>query len=132
MPFKRYVQRGRLALLGFGPDKGKLALITDLLDQNTVQIDNPVQNVKRQVVSLKWLVLTDFVVPVEKVPNSKEAEELIKSNGFVDKFYASAWGKKVQAFQKRDQLSLEERREAKRLLHQRRLAVQKLALKYKK
>jgi len=132
MPYKRYVQRGRLALLGYGPDKGKVALITDLLDQNKVQIDNPVQNVKRQVVSIKWLVLTDFCVPVEKVPNSAEAEELIKSNGLVDKFYASNWGKKVQAFQRRDQLTLEERREARRLLSQRRQAIQKLTLKYRR
>jgi large subunit ribosomal protein L14e len=34
MPFKRYVEIGRLALINFGEDYGKLVVISDVLDQN--------------------------------------------------------------------------------------------------
>lgn len=36
MPFKRYVEIGRVALVNFGEDYGKLVVITDVVDQNRV------------------------------------------------------------------------------------------------
>lgn len=36
MPFKRYVEIGRVALINFGEDYGKLVVITDVVDQNRV------------------------------------------------------------------------------------------------
>jgi hypothetical protein len=38
MPFKRYVEIGRVALINFGEDYGKLVVITDVVDQNRVSI----------------------------------------------------------------------------------------------
>lgn len=40
MPFKRYVEIGRVALINFGEDYGKLVVITDVVDQNRVSISN--------------------------------------------------------------------------------------------
>jgi hypothetical protein len=34
MPFKRYVEIGRVALINFGEDYGKLVVISDVVDQN--------------------------------------------------------------------------------------------------
>ena len=39
MPFKRYVEIGRVALINFGEDYGKLVVITDVVDQNRVSRD---------------------------------------------------------------------------------------------
>ena len=36
MPFKRYVEIGRVALVNYGPEVGKLVVITDVVDQNRV------------------------------------------------------------------------------------------------
>lgn len=36
MPFKRYVEIGRVALVTFGEDYGKLVVISDVVDQNRV------------------------------------------------------------------------------------------------
>lgn len=36
MPFKRYVEIGRVALVNFGEDYGKLVVISDVVDQNRV------------------------------------------------------------------------------------------------
>lgn len=38
MPFKRYVEIGRVALINFGEDYGKLVVITDVVDQNRVSV----------------------------------------------------------------------------------------------
>lgn len=39
MPYKRYVEIGRVALVNFGEDYGKLVVINDVLDQNRVRLD---------------------------------------------------------------------------------------------
>lgn len=46
MPFKRYVEIGRVALINYGPEFGKLVVITDVIDQNRVGCW--MQNVLRQ------------------------------------------------------------------------------------
>lgn len=38
MPFKRYVEIGRVALVTYGEDYGKLVVISDVVDQNRVSI----------------------------------------------------------------------------------------------
>ena len=37
MPFKRYVEVGRVALVNYGTEYGKLVVITDVVDQNRVR-----------------------------------------------------------------------------------------------
>jgi large subunit ribosomal protein L14e len=34
MPFKRYVEIGRVAMVNYGEEYGKLLVISDILDQN--------------------------------------------------------------------------------------------------
>jgi len=36
MPFKKFVEVGRLAVVNFGPDYGQTVLISDIIDQNRV------------------------------------------------------------------------------------------------
>ena len=37
MPFARYVEIGRVALINYGPEAGKLVVITDVVDANRVR-----------------------------------------------------------------------------------------------
>lgn len=37
MPFARFVQIGRVALVNYGPEYGSLVVITDVIDQNRVR-----------------------------------------------------------------------------------------------
>lgn len=37
MPFKRYVEIGRVAMVNYGPEYGKLVVISDVVDQNRVR-----------------------------------------------------------------------------------------------
>ena len=36
MPFRRYVEIGRVAVINYGPEYGKLVVISDVVDQNRV------------------------------------------------------------------------------------------------
>jgi ribosomal protein L14E/L6E/L27E len=38
MPFQRYVEIGRVAMINYGDDYGKLVVISDVIDQNRVSI----------------------------------------------------------------------------------------------
>merc|ERR1712137_1056032 len=58
MPFTRNVEIGRLAMVNYGPDYGKLVVITDVLDHHRALVDHPDQ--LRRVESFKRLSLTDF------------------------------------------------------------------------
>lgn len=54
MPFKRYVEIGRVALINYGADYGKLVVITDVVDQNRVSSHSHeiIQIVKASIVEL--------------------------------------------------------------------------------
>lgn len=39
MPFQRYVEVGRVVIINYGKDYGKLYVITDIVDQNRVSRD---------------------------------------------------------------------------------------------
>jgi large subunit ribosomal protein L14e len=39
MPFKRYVEIGRVALINYGEEAGKLVVISDVVDQNRASGD---------------------------------------------------------------------------------------------
>merc|ERR1712000_743287 len=62
MVFKRFVEIGRVAVINYGPDAGKLCVIIDVLDQNRAFIDGPssITGVQRQAIPFKRLALTDL------------------------------------------------------------------------
>lgn len=37
MPFKRYVEIGRVCLINYGPEYGQLVVVSDVLDQSRVR-----------------------------------------------------------------------------------------------
>ena len=62
MPFKKFVEIGRVAVLGAGPDAGKIAAIVNVIDQNRVLVDGPTCGVSRQAYPIKQLQLTPLKV----------------------------------------------------------------------
>ena len=62
MPFKKFVEIGRVAVLGQGPDAGKIAAIVNVIDQNRVLIDGPTSGVTRQEYPIRQLQLTPLKV----------------------------------------------------------------------
>ena len=62
MPYKLFVEIGRVVLIESGPQAGKIAVIINVIDQNRVLIEGPTSGVKRQAYRLKQLRLTKYKV----------------------------------------------------------------------
>eukprot|EP00767_Chilomastix_cuspidata_P003025 gnl/Chilomastix_cuspidata/315.p3 GENE.gnl/Chilomastix_cuspidata/315~~gnl/Chilomastix_cuspidata/315.p3 ORF type:complete len:129 (-),score=72.94 gnl/Chilomastix_cuspidata/315:70-456(-) len=96
MPYTRFVQIGRLALVNFGEEKGKLGVIVDVVDSNRVVLAGPTTGLRRQVVPITHIVLTKFVLKTPRNPSPKALRALIEKDELVEKFFASRWGQKLR------------------------------------
>lgn len=70
---------GRVVLINYGPDAGKLATIIDVVDAKRVLIDGPqsITGIHRQVYPLKRLSLTDIVI--SKLPRNATQKNIVKA-----------------------------------------------------
>merc|ERR1719473_165449 len=59
--FKKVVEIGRVCLINNGPDKGRLCVIIDVVDQRRALVTGPTTGIKRQAMAFQFLSLTDFV-----------------------------------------------------------------------
>ena len=71
MSFKRFVELGRVALINYGEQEGKLCTIVDVIDNNRVLVDGPLTGVKRQSINLKRIQLTDIKIPAKHNASQK-------------------------------------------------------------
>eukprot|EP00002_Diphylleia_rotans_P039655 TRINITY_DN924_c0_g2_i1.p2 TRINITY_DN924_c0_g2~~TRINITY_DN924_c0_g2_i1.p2 ORF type:complete len:133 (-),score=32.76 TRINITY_DN924_c0_g2_i1:28-426(-) len=99
----RYVEIGRVALINYGPDAGKLCVIVDLLNQSFALVDGPapVTGVKRQLYNFKRLTLTPLVVPISRGQREGGLVKAFQEADIINKFNASRWGKVLAARAKR-------------------------------
>ncbi|DBA91982.1 hypothetical protein WJX79_002285 [Trebouxia sp. C0005] len=95
MPFQRYVEVGRVVIINYGKEYGKLYVITDVVDQNRALIDRPDE--VRRVENFKRLQLTDLKIDIPKLAKKKALKEALESNDVFSKFEKSAWGQKLSA-----------------------------------
>jgi large subunit ribosomal protein L14e len=107
MPFKRFVEVGRVVLINYGPETGKLATIIDIVDQNKCLIDGPadITGVSRQVIPFKRLALTDIVVKIQMNAREKTLKKAWTEADVMAKWEASSWAKKLESRKKRASLS---------------------------
>ena len=80
MPFKKFVEIGRVAVLGSGPDAGKIAAIVNVIDQNRVLIDGPTSGVSRQQFPIRQLQLTPIRVKFGFNACTKVVRKELESN----------------------------------------------------
>jgi len=94
MVFTRFVQIGRVALINYGADTGKLCVIVNVLDLNRVLVDGPLTltGVARQKIPTKRLILTDYVVKIPIGARPSTLEKALKFEGVLDKYAASKEG----------------------------------------
>lgn len=106
MTFKRFVEVGRIVLINYGPDAGKLATIIDIVDQNKCLIDGPfdITGASRQVIPYARIALTDLTVPVQQNARAKTLKKAWAEADTLAKWEASSWAKKLSAKKKRASL----------------------------
>ena len=102
MSFKRFVELGRVALVTYGEEAGKLCTIVDVIDSNRVLVDGPepLTGVKRQAINLKRIQLTNIKIPAKLNASQKTLKGLWESEGV-----ESQW-KSTNQFKKRSARAL--------------------------
>ncbi len=103
MPFKRYVEIGRVALVNYGKDYGKLVVIVDVIDQNRALVDAP--DMVRGPMNFKRLQLTDIKIDIPRVPKKKTLIEAMEKGDVKAKWESSSWGKKLIVQKRRASLT---------------------------
>ncbi|RZC52152.1 hypothetical protein C5167_020578 [Papaver somniferum] len=84
MPFKRYVEIGRVALVNYGEDYGKLVVIVDVIDQNRALVDAP--DMERSQMNFKRLSLTDIKIDIGRIPKKKALIDAMEAAGELPAF----------------------------------------------
>jgi len=90
----KLVEVGRVVQIKRGPLKNKSAIIVDIVDQNTILVQNPEQNVSRQVVNLKSIALTDIVAKINRAASSSSIRKAFKEQGINQKYQGTANARK--------------------------------------
>ncbi|XP_054804652.1 probable 60S ribosomal protein L14 [Prosopis cineraria] len=103
MPFKRYVEIGRVALVNYGKDYGKLVVIVDVIDQNRALVDAP--DMVRSQMNFKRLSLTDIKIDIKRVPKKKDLLQAMEAADVKKKWENSSWGRKLIVQKRRASLN---------------------------
>ncbi|ELP84290.1 60S ribosomal protein L14, putative [Entamoeba invadens IP1] len=108
MVFTRFVEVGRVVLIKAGPFVNKLAVIVEILDHSRVLIDGPqaITGVTRQVINLKQVDLTSFVVA--NVTRGMLHNKLclrFEQDHIVKRFAKTAQGKAIERFNLRSKMT---------------------------
>merc|ERR1712139_239508 len=97
MGFTRFVQNGRVALVNFGADTGKLVTIVDVIDQNRCVVYGPSSGVPRQILGYKRLSLTDIKINIGRGAKAKSADAAWNSEDVEGQWAKTSWAKKLAA-----------------------------------
>merc|ERR1711957_616907 len=94
MGFERFVEPGRLALITYGPCEGKMCTIIDIVDQKRVIVDGPETGVRRHMMPIARLSLTDLKAKIPRGAREKTLKTALAADGIMNKWSATAWAKK--------------------------------------
>ena len=100
MGFTRFVEVGRVVVINYGPEAGKLATVVNMIDTKRVLIDGPQKHtgVRRQILNLKRMALTDIVVEgLERDADAKTLTAAFEAQDIMGKWTATTWAKKIKA-----------------------------------
>ena len=105
--YTRFVQPGRLALITYGPCEGKMCTIIDIVDQKRVVVDGPesLTGVKRHLMPVSRLSLTDFRVDIQRGAREKTLKTALAKDDTMKKWSETAWAKKIAAQKVRSEMN---------------------------
>mmetsp|Transcript_6454 Transcript_6454/g.8840 ORF Transcript_6454/g.8840 Transcript_6454/m.8840 type:complete len:133 (-) Transcript_6454:63-461(-) len=97
--FKRFVEPGRLALITYGPNAGKVCSIVDIVDQKRVLVDGPqdLTGVKRHVMPIGRMSLTDLRCRIRRGARQKTLRKALEKEEILKKWKETKWCKKLTA-----------------------------------
>lgn len=105
MPFARFVEPGRVALVADGPLKGKLVSVVDIIDQTRALVDGPCSGVSRQQLRLNQLHLTKFRLKFPFTAPTRMVRKAWTEAKLTEKWTESQWATKLANKEKRAQMT---------------------------
>ncbi|KAK3417288.1 hypothetical protein EUGRSUZ_H03028 [Eucalyptus grandis] len=99
----RYIEIGRVALINYGKDYGRLVVIVDVVDQNRALVDAP--DMVRSQMNFKRLSLTDIKIDIKRVPRKSTLIKAMQEADVQGKWDKSSWGRKLIVQKKRASLN---------------------------
>ncbi|KAG0169650.1 hypothetical protein DFQ28_005900 [Apophysomyces sp. BC1034] len=131
--FKRQVEVGRVAIINYGPDAGKLAVIVEIVDHNRALIEGPTTGVVRQAFPYRRMTLTPLVVKdLPRGAGQKVVKKYLEKNQTIAAWNKTSWAQKIARREVRANLSDFDRFKLRKLRSQRRFAVGSAVAKAKK
>ncbi|KAJ3069441.1 60S ribosomal protein L14 [Podochytrium sp. JEL0797] len=103
--YNRFVEVGRVVLVNYGPDAGKIAVVVDIIDHSRVLIDGPTTGVARQALSYKRFNLTDIVIKVPRTAGTAAVTAAVQKADMEGLWNKTAWAKKLAVRKVRQNLS---------------------------
>ncbi|CAK9165751.1 unnamed protein product [Ilex paraguariensis] len=103
MPFKRFIEVGRVALVNYGKEYGKLVVIVDVIDHNRALVDAP--DMVRCQMNFKRLSLTDIKIDITRTPKKKILIAAMEAADVKNKWENSSWGRKLIVQKRRASLN---------------------------
>uniref|UniRef100_A0A0D9YV49 Large ribosomal subunit protein eL14 domain-containing protein n=3 Tax=Oryza TaxID=4527 RepID=A0A0D9YV49_9ORYZ len=94
---------GRVALVNYGKDYGRLVVIVDVVDQNRALVDAP--DMVRCQINFKRLSLTDIKIDIKRVPKKTTLIKAMEEADVKNKWENSSWGKKLIVQKRRASLN---------------------------
>eukprot|EP00300_Choanocystis_sp_HF-7_P014371 c18668_g1_i1.p1 GENE.c18668_g1_i1~~c18668_g1_i1.p1 ORF type:complete len:133 (+),score=22.26 c18668_g1_i1:52-450(+) len=94
MPYKRFVEVGRVVLVNYGPDSGKLAVIIDVLDQNRALVECPNTGIIRQQLPFRRMALTDIKIEIPRSPRTQTIQKAFTEAKVSEQWEKTSWAKK--------------------------------------
>jgi len=106
MVYKRFVEIGRVCVINYGPDSGKLCVLNDVIDQNRAFVDGPasITGVFRQAIPFRRLALTDIKVKIPRNARPGTLVKIFEKEGVLAKWQQTSWFKKQDRKVKRASL----------------------------
>jgi len=86
-------------VITYGPCAGKMCTVVDIVDQRRVVVDGPedVTGVRRHMMPVKRLSLTDFRAKLARGAREKTLRTALASEEIMKKWSETSWAKKIKA-----------------------------------
>uniref|UniRef100_V5HKJ1 Large ribosomal subunit protein eL14 n=1 Tax=Ixodes ricinus TaxID=34613 RepID=V5HKJ1_IXORI len=104
--FTKFVEPGRLCLITYGPDAGKLCFIVDIVTSTRILVDGAkMTGVERQQLPLTWIKLTDTRIDLNRGAKTGALAKAIKKCDALNAFKQTTMGKKLEYAERRKNLT---------------------------
>lgn len=100
--FTRLAEIGRVCLITYGSDRGKLCVIVNIVDENRALIAPVGNDLRRQSINFKRLQLTDFLINIGIGAGKKVIDAALDADFILAKWDKSEWAKKLASKEKRN------------------------------